>query len=310
MTTAVLRTARLDLLPVPPYNFDLALAYLRTSPSAVLERVSEDGVYERALRLAGRPALVRVASEGSLNVPRLCVEVRGDRVTPAMAAEAGRLVSRIFLLDEDATGFFALSERDPVLGSLLARLPGVRPVLIADPFEALLWAIAGQQISVAFARKLKLALVALAGETVEVDGQTYPLPLEPSRVAALPEEALRAAQFSRQKLAYTRTVARAVTTGELRLAELGHLRFEEAQSRLMAYKGIGCWTAEYVLMRGYGARDSIPAADLGLRVVIGRAYGHGRAATEAEVRAYAEAWRGWRGWAAYVWWHALQRKLV
>jgi DNA-3-methyladenine glycosylase II len=60
-------------------------------------------------------------------------------------------------------------------------------------------------------------------------------------------------------------------------------------------------------MRGLGHRDVIPAADLGLRGVIGRAYGLGRAATEAEVRELAERWAGWRSHAAFCWWHTLSR---
>ena len=52
--------------------------------------------------------------------------------------------------------------------------------------------------------------------------------------------------------------------------------------------------------------DSIPAGDLGLRKIIGLAYGLGRTATEPEVREIAEAWAGWRGWSAFLWWLELQ----
>ena len=63
----------------------------------------------------------------------------------------------------------------------------------------------------------------------------------------------------------------------------------------MRHRGIGRWTAEYVLMRGLGAPDSLPAGDLGLRKIIGHAYGLGHTATEAEVRL---SWRvlGWMAW--------------
>jgi DNA-3-methyladenine glycosylase II len=74
-------------------------------------------------------------------------------------------------------------------------------------------------------------------------------------------------------------------------------------------RGIGRWTAEYVLMRGLGVPDSFPAADTGLRAAIGKAYGLGRSATETEARAHAERWVGWRSWAAFIWWMALQTKL-
>ena len=63
--------------------------------------------------------------------------------------------------------------------------------------------------------------------------------------------------------------------------------------------GIGRWTAEYVLIRALGFRDAIPAADVGLRKAIGRAYGLERAATEDEVRSLSANWQGWREGVAF-----------
>ena len=80
---------------------------------------------------------------------------------------------------------------------------------------------------------------------------------------------------------------------------------DEAVAELTRLRGVGRWTAEYVCLRGLGHRDAIPAADVGLKIAIGRAYGLGRQATEAEIRALAERWAGWRGHAAFCWWYSL-----
>jgi 3-methyladenine DNA glycosylase/8-oxoguanine DNA glycosylase len=61
-------------------------------------------------------------------------------------------------------------------------------------------------------------------------------------------------------------------------------------------------------MRGFGHRDVMPAGDGGLKQVVGREYGLGRPATEAEIRAYGERWAGWRGYAAFYWWYLLQQE--
>lgn len=306
-------TVRQSITPTAPYDFALALDYVRASPSAVLERVSADGVYTRALRLGGTPALLRLWSEGTPEAPWLgltvSAEVKVGELGPLLA-EAAALVSRMFALDVDAAPFLALGRADPVFGGLLARFAGLRPVIHAEPFESLVWAIVGQQVNVTFARKLKLALVNMCGEMLEMEGEAYPLLPSATALAALDAEALRARQFSRQKAKYILGVAEAVASGTLDLATLATLPPEEALGALVRLDGVGRWTAEYVLMRGFGARDSIPAADLGLRAVMGRAYELGRHASEAEVRAYAEAWAGWRGWAAFFWWHALQQKVV
>ena len=74
---------------------------------------------------------------------------------------------------------------------------------------------------------------------------------------------------------------------------------------LTALRGVGRWTAEYVLMRGLGHEDVIPAADVGLQSAIGRAYGLERKATEREVRELAERWVPHRSHAAFAWWWSL-----
>jgi DNA-3-methyladenine glycosylase II len=184
-------------------------------------------------------------------------------------------------------------------------------VLIADPFETLVWAILGQQINVRFAATLKRRLVERYGERVHVNLPAGPRALllfpKPEALATLSHDRdLRPLQFSRQKSAYTILAARAIADGWLDLEALRDAPPDEALERLMQLKGIGRWTAEYILMRGFGHPDTIPAADGGLRRVIGRAYGLGRLATEAEVRAIASRWCPWRSYAAFYWWFTLQ----
>ena len=139
---------------------------------------------------------------------------------------------------------------------------------------------------------------------LELIDTTCPLVTKVQRLAALEPAELAAHQFSRQKAAYIVGLSRAVHKGELDLDEIGTLPHDEAINALTRHKGVGRWTAEYLLMRGYGAPDSIPAADLGLRDAIGKAY-LGRRASEDEVRGIAESWAGQRSWAAFLWWLSL-----
>lgn len=297
-----------ELVPRAPYSFELALAYLQTSPSAILERIEEPGIYRRALYLDGHEVLLSAWSVGTVQAPRLAVELAGRCITSEMITHAGHHMNRIFSLERDPQPFQDVCSRDPVFARLLRQYAGLRPVLIASPYEALLWAVIGQQVNVAFARKLKQALVDLCGQHLALDGRTYPLLPRPSEVACLDEGALRALHFSTQKASYLVHLSQAVASGDLDFATLATAPSHEVVAQLVQFKGIGRWTAEYVLMRGLGAADSIPAADLGLRAVIGQSYGLGRTASEAEVRTLAEAWTGWCGWAAFYWWLAIQQE--
>jgi DNA-3-methyladenine glycosylase II len=303
-----MQRTRLELTPLAPYNFELALTYLHTSPSAILERIEEHGIYRRTLSVDGHDMLLSAWSVGTVQAPRLALELTGRSIPAGIIAQAVHRIRVIFSLDVDPEPFEHVCACDPVFAQLLRRYYGLRPVLIASPYEALIWAVIGQQVNVAFARKLKQTLVNLCGQQLAVDGATYPLLPRPGDVAGLDERVLRSHQFSSQKTAYLLHLSQAVDCGELDFALLATVGYHEAVARLMQFKGIGRWTAEYVLMRGLGAVDSIPAADLGLRAVIGRSYGLARTASEAEVRSIAEAWAGWRGWAAFYWWLAIQQE--
>jgi DNA-3-methyladenine glycosylase II len=113
---------------------------------------------------------------------------------------------------------------------------------------------------------------------------------------------LRELQFSRQKSEYVRSLAALVAEGRIDWDDLAARPAEEAIEALTALRGVGRWTAEYVLMRGLGHADVIPAADVGLQVAIGQAYGLGRKATEREVRELAQQWAPRRSHAAFAWW--------
>ena len=292
-----------------PFAFDLALDYLRLSPSAVIERVDGDS-YLRPVRLHGRGFILRVRGDGPAAAPTLEVELHGPEPSHADLDAAGALAVRIFAADHDITALPAVAEADPVFGRLVERCHGLRPVLIADPFEALVWAILGQQINISFAARLKRALVDRFGGRIEADGLTLATFPTPERLAGLEHERdLLPLQFSRQKSRYTIELARAVCDGRIDLGAVARLPAEEAIAALTALPGIGRWTAEYCLMRAFGHRDVMPAGDGGLKQVVGREYGLGRLATEAEVRAIGERWAGWRGYAAFYWWYSLQQDL-
>jgi DNA-3-methyladenine glycosylase II len=257
----------------------------------------------------GQDVLLALRSIGTVEKPRLLLEIHCATSVDDVLENAGiGLVRRIFTLDSDASEFAEVARRDPIFGALIQRLHGVRPILIPDPFEALIWAVIGQQINVTFARKLKLALVDLCGRHLHTATGIYALAPEPAAISTLDFQQLQQRQFSRQKAAYVLDLSRAAAGGTLDLFRLASSPFEEALATLTAYKGVGRWTAEYVLMRGLGSRDSLPAGDLGLRAIIGRWYGFGRHASESEVRLIAERWAGWRGWSAFYWWFALQNK--
>jgi DNA-3-methyladenine glycosylase II len=295
------------LWPRPPFRFDLALGYLRRSPLEVLD-VVEDGVYRRAVEIAGRPRLLEVRGEGDSERPCLVVRLMDGPASPAELDAVAALVGRCFRLEDDLAPLDTLARADPRFGELVRRVRGLRALIMPSAFEALVWAITGQQINVAFAYKLKRVLVQQFGGRLEYGGRTYHLFPNPVQLAELESWQLRPLQFSSQKSRYILELARRIASGQLDLEQLGSLPGQQARQALLELLGVGRWTAEYVLMRGLGARDELPAADIGLQVSAARVYGLAQRPSESELRALAEPWTGWRSYYAFYLWFALSQK--
>jgi DNA-3-methyladenine glycosylase II len=294
----------LTLTPRPPFDAGPILGYLSRSPLEPLDVVT-GGRYRRAIRLDGRSVLIEVVPEGSVEMPKLTARLLGSDADPALLPLAAAEVARWWRIDHDPAALAPIAERDPILGALLARLHGARAPLMPSPLECLIWAILGQQITLAFAYKMKRALVERYGDALEHEGHTYRLFPEAARLAEADPAELRELQFSRQKSDYVRALAGLVAEDRVDWGDIAARPTDAAIAGLTALRGVGRWTAEYVLMRGLGHPDVIPAADVGLQTAIGQAYELGRKATEVQVRALAEQWAPHRSYAAFAWWWSL-----
>jgi DNA-3-methyladenine glycosylase II len=120
-----------------------------------------------------------------------------------------------------------------------------------------------------------------------LDGEVWSL--DPSRLAGAEVADLRELQFSNSKAVAVIAFAGAVASGRLDLEELAASEDEAVVERLVAFPGIGRWTAEWLLARTLG-RPRVVAGDLGVRKAVGAAYLEGRMPSEAEVRAATGHW--------------------
>lgn len=184
-----------------------------------------------------------------------------------------------------------LATREPGFAAALARSGYPEPRTSDPGYVTLLRTIVGQQVSVAAARSIWAKLEAAVGDAAD-----------PARLIATRNEALRGAGLSGQKVAYARSLAELVVSGELDLASLPR-DDEEAIARLVQVKGIGRWSAEIYLLFAEGRGDIWPAGDLAVQVSIGRIMGIEERPSEKQVRLIAEPWRPHRGAAAIFAWH-------
>ena len=191
-------------------------------------------------------------------------------------------------LDHDPAPFQRRFRRDPLLGPAIRRCPWLRPQRLAEPFQALVWAIAEQLITVERAWGIQRRLVWRFGRqsacrtlrdapSAMVIGGRSPAELEACDLAG------------RRAVAMVRA-GREVAAGRVDLTE-----HEPAWRRLRTISGIGSWTLEKLAFHGQGRDDQLPAGDLAHIQLVGRLLGLGRRATEDEVRAFYAPYAPWTG---------------
>jgi DNA-3-methyladenine glycosylase II len=270
-----------------PVDLPGSLDVFRRSGDDLLDRW--DGrVWLRALAVDGRMAGVAARPVGTVAQPALEVEAEAG----ADADAAGRALAAAFVT---APGALAeLAAADPVVAGIAARFPGIGPVLQPDLLTAVVRAISAQQITLRFAAVLRGRLARRYGRRHQVRVPGDPAPaevwsLEAGRLAGADVADLRQLQFSTTKAVAVVAFAEAVASRRVDLEELAALGDEEVIGRLVAFPGIGRWTAEWLLARTLG-RPRVVAGDLGVRKAVGAAYLEGRLPSEAEVRAATAHW--------------------
>lgn len=292
-----MKCLRFEIAPTPPYDFTLTADCMTYFQSRHAANVFEDGVLRRILTLSsGRPALASVRSVDSVDAPLLAVDAAGDDLTPQDAAETQRLIRRMLNADIDIAPFYAMALADEHLAPLARNLYGLRLTLTPTPYEALILAILGQQISNQVARMLRELLIQTYGERFTLAGETHCAFPQPRAIAEAGVEGLRAIKFSRRKAEYITDISRLAASGELALDDLRGLAADEVERRLTALRGVGPWTAHWMLMRALGHTDGFPYGDLALQRMMGALVGDGNPMPPADALAHSERWSPWRSY--------------
>jgi 3-methyladenine DNA glycosylase/8-oxoguanine DNA glycosylase len=295
-------------------------------PDAYIRTIWLDPGSLRALQLSGAPAAARESDFAGPVTLAVIPDADGGGVTihtaPVLPDAVRRLlVTRMFDLDADLDAFAAAVSRDRVLGPLVRRQPRLRLPQLLDPFEGLVRAVLGQQVSVKGATTMVDRVVRLLGVPAPAldgrgpgtpdgppDGATDVIRLlsfpRPEVMADAGEAALRGIGLTRAKAATLVRLAIAAHSGALDCIRLRSQSADDAQAALVALPGIGPWTASYVRMRALGDRDAFPVTDLGvIKALDARGVPRDRHAI------VSERWRPWRAYATLHLWQSLSTAL-
>ncbi|HEX8163528.1 MAG TPA: AlkA N-terminal domain-containing protein [Pyrinomonadaceae bacterium] len=287
------------ITPRAPFDFAATARFFRFTEAEIVDNF-EAGAYARACHLGGKLLLLTVRSEGPRARPALSVSLSPPRCgTRELLTEADEVVRRTFSVGHDLRLFRAQVSDDPLMRRLEAEHRGLHLPRWPTLFEATLNSILLQQIATPVAWTFRRRVVERFGERIgAAGGEFYAFPL-PSAIARAPVEELRALGLSGAKARAIVELARAVESGALDAGALAREDNEGVVARLSALRGVGRWTAEWVLMLHFGRTDVFAAADLFLRGAFVKYYNGGAPLGEREIRARAgERWGAWGSYAA------------
>jgi DNA-3-methyladenine glycosylase II len=289
------------LVPLPPpasYRMTDVLAFHSRDTESVAERVGPVTL-AKGLLLDGVPVVLDIVFESE----RAVCTVLADGPLPAHAeADLQQVLLSILGLRIDPQPFLDLYRDDPLIGQLARRQPGLRIVQSATIFEALTWAIIGQQINLPFAIALRRSFIQQAGRRHSGGLWCYPVAAD---VARLDTDSLTSRKFSRAKADTLLRLARLVDDGALDLNLAAHADIAALSAALLAIKGIGPWTVNYALLRGYGYADCSLHGDVAIRAALQRLLGEPVKPDMARAEALLARYRPHRTMAAAHLWASL-----
>jgi len=248
------------------------------------------GPYSLALSARGASDATRTFRDGILNavVPagRGVAWQRPDGVVclRATGEEAFDQLRFCLGIDDDHTPFVLRFQRDPLLGTTVRRLRGLRPVRLATVAQALLRALCGQLILASEARALERRIVRAA--TGRRDGLSIP-PATADLARFSPAELRRLGLHARRGA----TLAR--LTRSIELERLKDEPTAAVADRLLRERGLGPWSLGVVCLEGLGRFERGLEGDLGLVKLLAEL--RGRRVEGWETAELLEPYEEWAG---------------
>jgi DNA-3-methyladenine glycosylase II len=295
------------VLPViPPYRLDLTVTVLRRTPRNLVDILTADDCYLRAMLGTASPLVLQVSqprSDGPLDATLYAsgpVAADEDQTRQLFAGVARTLGIRVAL-----EGFYELARREPGLAEIVRAACGFKTPRYPSLWEAICNAVVYQQVSLEAATSIMRRFIAHFSRPVSFANYllyTFPAP---ASVLQTDRDVLRTLGLSANKARVLQEAAATLRAGQLRAENLDGLPSPQALARRTALRGIGPWTAAVILLRGFGRLNVFPAGDSGARRSI-----QGLLGSDVDGPAGLESLPAWLGpWRGMLYYHLLLWRL-
>lgn len=256
----------------------------------------------KPLQVGGNRILIEVKEEDNV----LEVGILAGEGASSILNKAVGYVSEWFDLERDLAPFYRQLDQHDRLSWMTDRYHGLRLMGIPDLFEALCWCVIGQQINLTFAYRLKRRLVETYGSSIAYEGKPYFYFPDSERLADLSVAELKELQLSRRKAEYIIGIARKFASGEI---DKGLLSARGDGNQMLKWllkiRGVGEWTANYVLMKSFKKMNCITYGDTGLQTAVSSVLGLDRKPTREEVNSLFVPFENWQSYLVIYLWRTL-----
>ena len=294
-----LTSYRFNLTPVPPFRLDFTVWTLRRRSDNAVDRWDGE-TYRRVLPLGRGAATVAVRQTRPPERARIEVCVSGPGAEASSKSAVIAALGRLLGLQIDLSEFYRFASSNSRLKRLSESFRGVKPPRFLTVFEALVNAIACQQVTLTLGIQL-LNKVAARYALENDDGSMHAFPC-PEDLAGRHPDDFRRLGFSRQKGRAIIDLARSIASGQCELEALADEEDGVAVERLQSLRGIGRWSAEYALLRGLGRTHVFPGDDVGARNRLQRLL---RLEEKLDYASVARRLHRWRPYGGLVYFHML-----
>lgn len=291
----------LKLLLPEEFSFNECLVFLGRSDLELLHHI-QDKHLMKLVRINDEEVLLKISSEDNSLIVEFCV----GEAAYASKEQAAKYISEWFDLERNLSDFYELANQDNILRPLAIKYYGLRMIGIPDLFEAITWAIMGQQINLKFAYILKKRFIEHFGEKVDYEDTSYWLYPTPEKIANLHTDDLKKLQFTSRKAEYVIGAAKEMASGRLSKHMLLNIRDPKKQHEtLLSLKGVGAWTADYVKMKCLLDTTAFPVADIGLHNALKEQLNLAIKPKQDEIIELAKNWSCWEAYATFYLWRSL-----
>jgi len=285
---------------------DLTVWALRRRQKNIIDQW-DGNRYIRVIVCNNVPIKLTITQEFENNNSKIIVVLQSkNEITPRIQKSALSLIRNMLGLTVDLQPFYVLANDNEYLDRLVKQFAGVRPPCFPSIFESLINAIACQQLTLDSCILLLNRLAERFGvEFKDDDTILYAFP-RPEDLTGASQEDIRKLGFSNQKARAIKELATKVIANSIDLARLKEMGNKEVIEYLLTLRGIGRWSAEYVLLRGLRRLDTFPADDVGARNNLQRLLHLNEKPNYEEIKELTSQWYPYEG---LVYFHLLLENL-